>query len=438
MRPAMWVDWPRHIQRSDVMEHSPLLLQLVVILGTARLLALLLRYLGQPAVIGEMIAGLMLGPVVLGALAPDFHARLFAPDSLSALRGISQIGLVLFMFIVGAELRMPTGLRSQMKASMLVGGCAMLLPFLCGLGMAPWLHPQLAPPGVAFLPFALFIATAMAITAFPVLARILKDKGLACTPVGALGLTSAAFADVLAWILLALVVALVAAGSGWGTFARMLFGVVVLGVVAFAIVRPALAALLRRHANDGRPDGMVLAALLIVTFAFAALTQWLNLHEVFGAFLFGVCLPRDDKLLDTLVERLEHVAVLVLMPVFFALAGLNTSADAFSGMGLAALLLILLLAILGKVLGGAAGARLAGLGWRDAMSLGALMNTRGLMELIVLKVGLDVGVIGKEIFTMLMLMAVITTLMTSPLISLLMRGQARDPLPPAQNKMQSA
>ncbi len=405
------------------MGHSMLLLQLVVILGTARVLALLLRYLGQPAVIGEMIAGLALGPILLGNVAPDLHAALFPPQSLPALAGISQIGLVLFMFIVGAELRMPTGLRSQMVASAWVGGLSMLLPFLFGLAMAPWLHPQLAPEGVALLPFALFVATSMAITAFPMLARILKDKGLASTPVGALSLIAAAVADVLAWILLALVVALIAADGGWFGFTRMLAGLVVLGIVAFTLVRPAVAALLRRHANDGRPDGMVLALLLIITFAFAALTQWLQLHAVFGAFLFGICLPRDDQLLDTLVERLEHVAVLVLMPVFFALAGLNTSANAFVGMGLATLGVILLFAILGKVLGGAAGARLCGMGWRDAFAMGALMNTRGLMELIVLKVGLDVGVIGKEMFTLLMLMAVITTLMTSPLLSLLLRGQ---------------
>lgn len=405
------------------MGNSMLLLQLVVILGTARVLALLLRYLGQPAVIGEMIAGLALGPILLGNVAPDLHAALFPPQSLPALTGISQIGLVLFMFIVGAELRMPTGLRSQMVASAWVGGLSMLLPFLFGLAMAPWLHPQLAPEGVALLPFALFVATAMAITAFPMLARILKDKGLASTPVGALSLIAAAVADVLAWILLALVVALIAADGGWFGLTRMLAGLVVLGIVAFALVRPAVAALLRRHANDGRPDGMVLALLLIVTFAFAALTQWLQLHAVFGAFLFGICLPRDDQLLDTLVERLEHVAVLVLMPVFFALAGLNTSTDAFGGMGLATFGLILLLAIVGKVLGGAAGARVCGMGWRDAFAMGALMNTRGLMELIVLKVGLDVGVIGKEMFTLLMLMAVITTLMTSPLLSLLMRRQ---------------
>ncbi|MBL8299910.1 MAG: cation:proton antiporter [Rhodanobacteraceae bacterium] len=399
-----------------------LLVQLVAILVTARLLSLLLLRFGQPAVIGEMIAGIALGPLLLGQLAPGLQAQLFPPQSLPALAGISQIGLVLFMFIVGAELRLPTGLRAQMSASFRIGGLAMLLPFLLGLAMAPWLHPTLAPRGVTLLPFALFIATAIAITAFPIMARILKEKGLAGSAVGVLSLTSAAFADVVAWILLALVVALISADGGWGGFARTALGLVLLSVVAFALVRPAIAALLRRHADDGRPDGTVLTLLLIATFAFAALTNWLQLHEVFGAFLFGACLPRDDTLLDTLVERLEHVSVLVLMPVFFALAGLNTSPEAFAGLGLSAMALILLLAIVGKVLGGAAGARLSGMGWRDAFAIGTLMNTRGLMELIVLKVGLDVGVIGKELFTMLALMAVITTLMTSPLLDLLARG----------------
>jgi Kef-type K+ transport system membrane component KefB len=406
------------------MEHSILLLQLVVILGTARLLSFVLRGLGQPPVIGEMIAGLALGPLLFGHFAPGLHAQLFPPQSLPALAGISQVGLVLFMFIVGAELRLPIGLRVQMTVSLRVGGLAMLLPFVLGYALALWLYPALAPAGVAQLPFTLFVATAMAITAFPVMARILKDKGLSTTTVGTLGLTAAAIADVIAWVLLAFVVVL-AAGGGWSRLVMTVAGLAVLAAVAFGIVRPALAALLKRRAHDGRPDSAMLALLIIITFAFAALTQWLNLHEVFGAFLFGVCLPRDETLVDTLVERLEHVAVLVLMPVFFALAGLNTSADAFAGLGLITFLLILVLAVVGKVLGGAAGARLCGMDWRDAFALGALMNTRGLMELIVLKVGLDVGVIGKEIFTMLMLMAVITTLMTSPLLSLLIGARHR-------------
>ena len=406
------------------MGHSVLLLQIVVILGVSRLLAYVLRGLGQPPVIGEMIAGLALGPLLFGSLAPGLHAQLFPPQSLPVLTGISEIGLVLFMFIVGAELRMPSGLAVQLRTSSWVGVFSVVLPFALGVAIAPWLHPQLAPAGIAQLPFALFMGVSMSITAFPVMARILKEKGFASSEVGLLSLTSAAIADVLAWILLALVVALIAASSGWYGFARALGGLIVLGVVAFTVVRPAITSVLRRHASDGRPDSMVLALLLIVTFAFAALTHWLQLHAVFGAFLFGLCLPRDDKLLETLVERLEHVAVIVLMPVFFALAGLNTSPDAFVGMGVSALLLILLVAIVGKIVGSAVGARLGGMPWRDSMAVGSLMNTRGLMELIVMKIGLDIGVIGREIFTMLMIMAVVTTLMTSPLLTWLLRGRA--------------
>jgi len=400
------------------MSHSPLLLQLVVILGTARVLGLVLGRVGQPPVIGEMIAGLVLGPIVFGALAPQWHAQLFAPESLGALNGLAQIGLVVFMFIVGAELRLPGGARARMVAAGWVGSLSVVLPMALGLAISPLLHPRFAPAGVAFWPFALFIAVSMAITAFPVMARILKERSMTHTPVGRLSLTSAALADVLAWVMLALVVALISAGQGWGRFALTVGGLVVLCAVAAGVVRPALAALLARHAPDGRPGGMVLALLVILTFAFAALTQQLDLHAVFGAFLFGACLPRDDRLLASLVERLEHVAVVVLMPVFFALAGLNTTTDAFGGAGATALVLILAAAIVGKIVGGAAGARVAGMGWRESIAVGSLMNARGLMELIVMKIGLDIGVIGKEMFTMLLVMAILTTLMTTPMLTL--------------------
>lgn len=404
------------------MAHSPLLLQLVVILGTARVLAMLLRYLGQPPVIGEMIAGIVLGPIVFGALMPDLHAALFAKASLGALGGLSQIGLVLFMFIVGAELRMPHGLRPQLVAASWVSVLSVALPMLLGFAITPALHPRFAPEGVAFGPFALFMAASMAITAFPVMARILKERGMTHSAIGRLSLTSAALSDVLVWILLALVVAFIASGNGLAVFAKTAAGLVVLTIVAFGVLRPAIAWLLARYEPDHRPHGMTLAALLIGMFVFAAITQWLQLHEVFGAFLFGACLPRDDRLLETLVERLEHVAVIVLMPVFFALAGLNTTPDAFAGAGGIALMLVLGAAIVGKIVGGASGARIAGYGWRESLAVGSLMNARGMMELIVMKVGLDAGVIGKEIFTMLMVMTIVTTIMTTPLVTWFARG----------------
>jgi Kef-type K+ transport system membrane component KefB len=398
-----------------------LLLQLAIILATARILALVLSRLGQPPVIGEMIAGIVLGPIVFGAFAPDTHAWLFPRDRIAALEGLSQIGLVLFMFVVGAELRAPGGARARIVAAGWVGILGVLLPMALGFAIAPMLHARFAPPGVGFWPFALFMAASMAITAFPIMARILKERAMTRTPIGQLALASAAIADVLAWIMLAFVVALISSHGGWSSFGTTLIGLVVIAGVGFGLLRPLVATFLARYAKDGRPGGAVLSALLILTFAMAAATEWLGLHPVFGAFLFGACLPRDDRLLETLIERFEHVAVLVLMPVFFALAGLSTTPDAFTGTGLPSMLLILAAAVAGKVLGAGGGARIAGLSWREAGAVGSLMNARALMELIVMKVGLDAGVIGFEIFTMLMIMAIVTTLMTTPMLALFMR-----------------
>jgi Kef-type K+ transport system membrane component KefB len=406
------------------MTHT-LLLQLVIILATARACGLLLRYFGQPPVIGEMAAGLVLGPVVFGAWFPEFHAELFAKASLPPLSSLSTLGLVLFMFIVGVELRAPEGVRAQMKSAGAVGVLSVLLPMGLGIAVAAALYPRFAPAGVGFWPFALFMAAAMAITAFPVLARILKERGLTRTPIGQLSLSSAAIADVMAWVLLALVMTLLAAKTGWAGFARTLLGLGAMMALVFGVLRPVYARLLARHANDGQPSGTVLASLLIGMLACAAATEWLQLHAVFGAFLFGACLPRDDRLLHTLIERVEHLAVIVLMPIFFALAGLNTTPDAFSGASLGALALILVAAIGGKLVGGAAGARLAGHNWRDSLAVGSLMNARGMMELIVIKLGLDAGVIGPELFTMLLVMALATTVMTGPLLTLWRGRSAR-------------
>jgi Kef-type K+ transport system membrane component KefB len=400
------------------MTHSPLLLQLIVILGCARILGFILRFLGQPMVIGEMVAGLVLGPLVFGALAPELYASLFQRSSLPELDAISQLGLVLFMFIVGAELRLPAGAKAQIVAATWIGVLSVLLPMAFGLAVAVPLYPRLAPPGVTFWPFALFMAAAMSITAFPVMARILKDRGETQTRIGRLSLTGAAVADVFSWVMLAVVVVLAGSGSDWSRIVQMLGGLAVLCVLLFGALRPLIAYLLARHASDGRPAGALLATLLIGTFASAYATAYLGVHPVFGAFLFGSCLPRDDRLLHSLVERIEHVAVLVLMPVFFALAGLNTTPDAFAGAGLGNMSLILLVAVGGKIIGGSVGARLAGEPWRPALAVGSLMNARGLMELIVMKVGLDAGLIGKPLFTMLLVMAIVTTVMTGPLLNL--------------------
>ncbi|HQX32377.1 MAG TPA: cation:proton antiporter [Dokdonella sp.] len=403
-----------------------LFLQLIAILGVARLLSAVLRHVHQPPVIGEMLAGIVLGPLVFGCLSPHWQAALFPVDSLAALEGLSELGLVLFMFVVGAELRLPGGARRHLGASGAIGLACVLLPCALGLAIAPFLHSRFAPQGVAFWPFALFMAASLSITAFPVMARILKERGMTESAEGRLALTSAAFDNVFAGFVIAL--ALISSRTDWERFAFTLGGSLVLVGFAIWILRPALARGFERYADDGRPTPAMLCLLLILVFAAAAATRALGLHEVFGAFLIGAILPRDNRLLACLVERIEHLAVIVLMPVFFALAGLHMSADAFSGTGWLALGLVLVAAMAGKVVGGALGARHAGLAWPQALSVGALMNARGLMELIIMKIGLDLGVIDGAIFTMLMIMAVATTLMTTPLLALFGRlGRTTQP-----------
>lgn len=415
-----------------------LLLQLAIILLAARACGLLLRAFGQPMVIGEIAAGILLGPIVFGALMPGWHAQLFPPASLPALSSLASMGVILFMFIVGAELRAPGGMGAQLRAASWVGVGSMVVPLLLGLAIAPVLHPTLAPEGLDFWPFALFLGVALSITAFPVLARILKDRHMTHTPVGQLSLGAAGVVDALAWVLLALVIALGSStGRGWGDFLRIAVGLVALAAGMLFVVRPLLSRMLARYAPDGVPSPTVLAFLLIGLFATAVLTEWLHLHAVFGAFLFGICLPRDDRLLHALTERLEPLALVLLMPIFFALAGLGTSSNAFASTGLGALLLILAVSIVGKITGAAAGARVCGYGWRDSLAAGALMNSRGLMELIVIKIGLDAGLIGPALFTMLLVMALVTTAATGPLLSLLNRfGGSRTVPADARERME--
>lgn len=400
------------------MSVTSLLLQLIVILVTARLCGWVLRHVGQPGVVGEMAAGLMLGPVVMGALFPSLHAQLFSKESLQGLSSLSTLGLVLFMFVVGLELRAAKGVREQLRSAGYVGVLSVVVPMALGIAIAPALHPALAPAGVGFWPFALFIAAALSITAFPVMARILKDRGMTRTPFGQLSLSAAAVVDVFAWILLAVVIALVGAGEGYQGLLKTTLGMAVVLAALFLGLKPAFAWLLRVKAPEGEPSTTVMAALMIGLLATSLVTEWLHLHAVFGAFLFGACLPRDDRLLKSLTERIEPISIVVLMPLFFALAGLGTTAKAFSGASLGAMLLIVGVATVGKIAGGAAGARMAGYGWRDSLATGSLMNARGLMELIVMKIGLDAGLIGPELFTMLLVMALATTAMTGPLINL--------------------
>jgi Kef-type K+ transport system membrane component KefB len=408
------------------MGHPLLLIQLMVIIVVSRVIAAIARRFGQPAVVGEMLAGLALGPIVFGAIAPDWQQALFPVASLGQLQSLSTLGLVLFMVVVGAELRVPAHAQGGlMRPAAWIGVLAVILPAAMALAIGPMLYADYAPPGISKLAFTLFFATACAITALPVMARIVKERRMIDSLPGRLGIAAAAVADVLAWIALAFVVALISAHGNWAPFWRTMIGLVLLLALTWFVLRPLCAKLLARHAPDGNASTAVLAFLLAGGFGCAAITEWLNLHAVFGAFLFGVCLPRDDRLLHRLIERVEYVTVATLLPVFFVLAGLSTSANLLNGGAGMALLLVLAVSVVGKLLGGTAGARIAGQSWRDSFAIGSLMNARGMMELIVIKVGLDAGVINSAMFTILLVMAIVTTMMTTPMV-MAFHAAARD------------
>lgn len=406
--------------------HHPLALlsvQAVLVIGASRLLALVLRPLGQPLVIAEVLAGIALGPSILGALSPDTMAMLFPANSMGVLGLVSQLGLVFFMFIIGLELE-PALLRGLGKSALAISSLSIVLPFALGAGAAVILAPTLSSADVPLLSFVLFLGIAMSITAFPVLARILSERDLIHTPIGALAIACAAVDDVTAWCLLALVSAVVRA-SGFGSAALTVVLAVAYCATMWLVARPLLAKLVRER-TDRRGISQRMVAFTVVLLLLSALaTDAIGIHALFGAFFFGVVIPREGGLAHGLRERLEDFVVVMLLPLFFAYSGLRTQIGLLNDAGGWAIAgLLTLLAVAGKFGGATLAARGTGQSWSDALSLGVLMNTRGLMELVVLNIGLDLGVISPRVFTMMVLMALVTTVMTSPLVAFLQRKQA--------------
>jgi Kef-type K+ transport system membrane component KefB len=398
------------------LEHNALtllLLQIVVIVTLSRLLAVGAKRLGQPLVIAEVVAGIMLGPSLLGAVAPGAMAFLFPASSLPVLRMLSQVGLVLFMFLIGLELD-PRQLKGRGKASVLISHASIGVPFALGALLALALRDRYSGPSVPFLSFTLFMGVAMSITAFPVLARILSERNLIGTRLGSIALACAAVDDVTAWCLLALVVAVArsesVAGAGWTLALTLTFIAAVL-----LVVRPLMQRFAVRRAGPLTPGAVVVTLVLLL--ASSGITELIGIHALFGAFLFGVAMPKENGFSSALAERLETVAVTLLLPLFFAFSGLRTQLGLLSSpsdWGVTAA--IIALATLGKFGGSTVAARLTGVKWREASAIGILMNTRGLVELIVLNIGYDLGVINSTVFTMLVVMALVTTFATSPLI----------------------
>jgi Kef-type K+ transport system membrane component KefB/nucleotide-binding universal stress UspA family protein len=395
-----------------------LLLQVLLIVGTSRLMGRLFRILRQPQVVAEILAGLALGPTLLGVLAPSLQQTLFPEHSLHALHSLSDLGLTLFLFVVGLEFE-PHALRRQGKLAGGVSLGALLLPFAMGVSAAWLSHPHIAPEGTSRLAFSLFIGTAISVTAFPVLARIVAERGLLQTTIGSLAMTAAAVADVLAWCLLALSVVLAQGGSWQSSLLRLLLvGLFVGGMLG--AVRPLLARLAIRY---GRLHGLTpgaTATVLLALLGSSLLSELIGIHALFGAFLFGTAVPRQGRLVPLLLQPIEPLVVLLFLPVYFASVGLKTDLSvAVQGGMLSVTLGVLVLAVFGKLVGVLIPARLGRLPWRDSWILGILMNTRGLMEFVILGVGLDMGLIDRPLFAAMVIMALATTLMTTPLVSIL-------------------
>jgi Kef-type K+ transport system membrane component KefB len=400
----------------DALTHLLIALAAIVLVG--RLLRTAFQAIGQPPVIGEVVAGVLLGPSLLGAISPAAYQFVLAPSAVPYLGIVAQLGVVLYMFLVGVELN-PDLLRGQVHATVATSHASIVVPFVLGSALALFLYPRFSSADVPFTSFALFIGIAMAITAFPVLARILSELGMTRTRLGAVALACAAVDDVTAWCLLALVVGVVqaSAGSALTVVALTLTFIAVM----FVVVRPLLARLI--GAAEGEwSDGYV--AMGIVGLLISALvTEAIGIHALFGAFLFGAVIPHDSRLAHALTTRLESLVLVLLLPAFFAFAGMRTEIGLISGWGgWFACALIIVVATLGKVGGTLAAARIVGMSWRGGAALGVLMNTRGLMQLVVLNVGLDLGVISPTLFTMMVVMAIVLTMATTPLVRRLAPG----------------
>jgi Kef-type K+ transport system membrane component KefB len=393
------------------------LLALAAVIALGRILGFMFRYIGQPPVIGEVVAGIMLGPSLLGRISPEAMAFLLPRDAAGYLAVIAQLGAVLYMFIVGLELN--TGqLRSIAHSVLAVSNVSIVLPFVLGAALALWLYPLFSSSAVPFTSFALFVGVAMAITAFPVLARILTDRGLEGTSVGVTALGAAAVGDVAAWCLLALVVGVAKADFGAAILVVLLAGVFVAGMIF--VVRPLVAAYVRR-AGDAAPSSGTIAVVMIGVLLAGLATEAIVIHALFGAFLLGALIPHDSRLAHDVSRKLTDVVTVFLLPAFFAFTGMRTQIGLVStGFEWAACAAIIALVTVGKLGGAMTAARLTGRGWRESAAIGALMNTGGLMALIVLNIGLDMGVLSPTLFAMMVIMALATTMMTSPLLHFLM------------------
>lgn len=397
---------------------SHLFLQLVVIITASRVMGKIFTMMGQPSVVGEMAAGILLGPSLFGLLAPEAFATVFPASSFNTLKLLSQVGVCLFMFSVGMELNVHH-VKQKAHTAVVVSHAGIVFPFLLGVILAYFLYTDLAAAGSPFLAFALFMGISMSITAFPVLARILQDRGMTKTHLGSTAITCAAVDDVTAWSILAFVVAIARASGVAGSALNLLLVAAFIGIMIYGVKRFLPRWIGARELSQDNPSKNTLAIVICVVVAAALCTEVIGIHALFGAFLAGAIMPDVEGFRHKLAVRVENFSSVLLLPLFFAFTGLRTQVgllNDFAGWMLC--LGIILVATLGKLGGSAVTARLTGMSWSDSLQLGALMNTRGLMELIALNIGYDLGILPPRIFTMLVIMALATTMLTGPLLTL--------------------
>ncbi|MEH2396965.1 cation:proton antiporter [Nostoc sp.] len=391
------------------------LVEVLIVIGLSRLVGLGFRSIKQPLVIGEIVAGIMLGPSLFGLVAPHLAVTLFPPETIPFLNVLSQVGLIFFMFLIGLELN-PKYLSGQLEVAVLTSHVSILVPFSLGTLLAVILYPLVSNASVSFTAFTLFLGAAMSITAFPVLARIITEKNLQGTRLGTLALTCAAVDDVTAWCLLAVAIAVARTGDFAGAIPTIIASIVYIGLM-LTVGRWFLKGLAKHYLRAGRLSQLLLAGIYMGVVASALITELIGIHLIFGAFLLGAAMPKNEDLVRELAVKTEDFVLIFLLPIFFAYSGLKTQIGLLNRPELWLLCaLVLGVAIAGKYVGTYVAARVSGISKREASALGWLMNTRGLTELIVLNIGLELGVISPLIFTMLVIMALVTTFMTSPLL----------------------
>ena len=413
-----WSDFLASIQHNFQDPLAILLAQIITIILVARVFGWIFKKIGQPSVIGEIIAGIVLGPSLLGLYFPEFSSTLFPVESLGNLKFLSQIGLILFMFVIGMELDLKV-LKNKANDAVVISHASIVIPFALGIGLSYFVYNQFAPEGVKFLSFSLFMGIALSITAFPVLARIVQERGIHKTKLGAIVITCAAADDITAWCILAVVIAIVKAGTFVSSLYIIMLAVLYVLAMIF-IVKPFLKRIGDLYGSKDTIIKPVVAIFFLVLILSSYATEVIGIHALFGAFMAGAIMPDVPKFRTIFIEKVEDVALILLLPLFFVFTGLKTEIGLLNDPYLWKVTgFIILVAVVGKFLGSALAAKFVGQSWRDSLTIGALMNTRGLMELIVLNIGLELNVLTPEVFTMMVIMALVTTFMTGPALDLI-------------------